>query len=415
MKYCGPRKHYDDYLITIRSTAFEEALNRSRMRIVNILDNGSKINYGVWISAVSTAAALRKKYGVPSEVWFPANNQPLLNDSVTTIQIADTSLMGLQRLVKDRLLNAQDTIIQTHGSWRFPTKWGASLAKEGFAWVYTPHGMLNKHGFSIKPWKKWPYWLLKEKNMIGQASLVRVVSSDEGKDLVKLDPLLTQVKCIANGIEPKQVDLLHKDYEVNHVLFMGRLFHGKGVVPMVKGWMDSTLFQNPKFKLIIAGPDQGELTKVKALLNGSTKPNVEYVGPIYHKDKHDWLSKANYFILPSFSEAFSTSILEAMNYGCLPLLTTHCHFPEVFDLQLGLRITTSPQGIKSGLERLPIMEKDLLVKNQRRAQSFIQDYYTLDHIADQQYRSFKQLLQPGSLSIPTIKAPSTNRAKMQRI
>ena len=387
------------------------------MRIVHILDNGSKINFGVWISAVSTAAALRDQYGVQSEVWFPTTNQPLQKESVHTIQIKNTSIAGLQNLINERQLHPQNTVIQTHGSWRFPTKWGSYLAEKGYQWVYTPHGMLNKHGFSIKPWKKWPYWFMKEKKMIGKASMVRVVSSDEGKDLKKLDSLLSHVKCIANGIDPKQVNLGKKDYEVQQVLFMGRLFHGKGVVPLVKGWLKSSLFQHPKFRLIIAGPDQGELSKVEALLNNISHPNVQYIGPIYHEDKHNWLSKANYFILPSFSEAFSTSILEAMNYGCLPLLTKHCHFPEVFDLQLGLRITTTPDGIKSGLERLLYMDKSVLVNQQKRAQAFIQDHYTLEHIAELQFRSFKQLLPSSRLAIPKLLVSSANTTppKMQSI
>lgn len=362
------------------------------MKVINLVDNGSKLNYGVWISAISTAKYLRERYGVESEVWFPKIDEPLMSPDVETRQLEATDLSYISKLIADIGLKPKETIVQSHGSWRFPTRIGHFMHQAGFRWVYTPHGMLNKHGFSIKPLKKWPYWMMFEKPMIQQADMVRVVSSSEKLDLLHYAPQLKHVTIIGNGIEPVANRLDEKDHEVNRVLFMSRLFHGKGVVPMVEAWLKSSLLNHPKFQLVIAGPDQGELDKVNQLLSSVPNSNVEYIGPIYKEEKHGWLSKANYFILPSFSEAFSTSILEAMSYGCVPLITRNCNFPEVFEAGLGIEITTEVDGIKDGLTQLLKISKDFLKVQQQSAKAFIHERYTLEQIARQQYSQFSSCL-----------------------
>lgn len=364
------------------------------MKIINILDNGTKINFGVWISAISTAKDLKKSFDIDSEIWFPEAENVLLDDSVTTVQLPSTSIPYLHQLIQERGLDPKEVIVQTHGSWRFSTKWGYEMKKMGFRWIYTPHGMLNTHGFETKKYKKIAYWNLMEKWLVKKADFVRVVSAQEGKEMQKLTGTNTKIRQISNGIPTHQADLSKKDKGVKTFLFMSRLFYGKGILPLVKAWVSSSLNNNPEYRLVIAGPDQGELEKVNAVLAQFPSNNVSYVGPIYGEEKEAWLDRSTYFVLPSFSEAFSTSILEAMSHGCIPLITPNCNFPEVFEKGLGIEITTEENGIKNGLETTLEFAATKIEKMQSAAARFVNTYYSLGHIAKTQAHYFFNIEKP---------------------
>ena len=362
------------------------------MRIINLLYQGSNINYGVWISAISTAQILKDRFGVYSEIWYPKTSNPLENPSVKTVQLERTSTKEVKKMIEQYQLNPKDTIIQTHGSWRYTSRWGYIFKKLGYKWIYHPHGMLNQHGFEEKGLKKSIYWHLIEQFLMKHADVIRLVSSPEALDLkwkLKNSPPLC---IIPNGVEATHFDSSAKDKVLRYVLFMSRLFHGKGVVPMVKGWLNSQLNNNSDYQLVIAGPDQGELEKINLLLKSNPTSNIRYIGPIYREEKEKWLNSSSFYILPSYSEAFSTSILEGMAHGLIPIITPNCNFPEVFNEGLGIKIETSPTSIARQLNNLPTLEDPDMYALQERCAHFIQNHYTLDQVAQKQYDLFLELI-----------------------
>src|SRR5690606_2109470 len=148
---------------------------------------------------------------------------------------------------------------------------------------------------------------------------VRAVSRPEKANLEK--QLGRGVTLVENGVTLPE-DLPPKDDQETLFLFMARLHYKKGVAPLVRAWKRVMDGAGEK-TLVIAGPDEGELEKIRPLLTG----NVRYIGAVYGKEKEDWLKRSHYYFLPSFSEGFPTSVLEAMSYGLTPLITAGCNFP----------------------------------------------------------------------------------------
>ncbi len=107
----------------------------------------------------------------------------------------------------------------------------------------------------------------------------------------------------------------------------------KGIVPLVKAWLQSALLNNTACRLIIAGPDEGELPLIQSLITDAT--NIEYIGMVSGDAKDKLLASASYYLLPSFSEGFPTSLLEAMEKGAIPVITRGCNFNEVFEQNIG--------------------------------------------------------------------------------
>src|SRR5207249_4774582 len=83
-----------------------------------------------------------------------------------------------------------------------------------------------------------------------------------------------------NGFKPAKKVEWETKKKKKIFLFMARLHHKKGVLPLVKAWLHSPLQNNANYELVIAGPDEDELKKIKPLLAQSD--NAIYVGPIYN-------------------------------------------------------------------------------------------------------------------------------------
>ena len=124
------------------------------MKVINIVDNASKINYGIWNAAISTTKILAEKYQIESDLWYPAIENSLIDRDMNTTALSATHIRYIEQLVERKGLHPSHTIINTHGCWRFPTLWGHRLAQLGFSWVYVPHGMLESWSVFSKMAKK---------------------------------------------------------------------------------------------------------------------------------------------------------------------------------------------------------------------------------------------------------------------
>jgi glycosyltransferase involved in cell wall biosynthesis len=267
-----------------------------------------------------------------------------------------------------------------------PTRIGIKLKNKGFPWVYVPHGMLEPWSLSQKWYIKYPYFWLFEKKWSLQANLVRAVSQPEGINLQKIYP---HVVYIPNGNKPPQ-NLPSKIWNVRplNFLFLGRLHKKKGLIPLVKSWKLSKLNNDPNYQLIIAGPDDGLLHQLSNELKSSN--NILYVGPVFGQAKEQLLKNSHFFLLPSYSEGFPTSVVEAMQYGLIPVISEGCNFPEVFANQLAFKAEPNINSIKNALELVVATQNIALIAD--KCQKFATEQFSIEHIADLQYQCYSSLL-----------------------
>ncbi len=358
------------------------------MNIINIIDNISQVNFGIWNAAIATAKQLKELFQVESELWFPEVKECPELEHVTMVPLKDTSIEAIEVLLTKRELNALDTIIVTHGCWQYATKWGAELKKKGFRWIYTPHGMLEPWSMQQKKWKKKIYYSLIEGPLTKKADFVRAVGTPELKNLQKK---YTNTILIPNGIDAYTMQ--EKEYtKPVQFLFMARLHHKKGILPLVQAWISSTLNNNANYILQIAGPDDGEKETMLKLIKDSKTQNIHYLGPQYGEEKDELLRNSHFYILPSYSEGFPTSVLEAMQYGLIPIITEGCNFPEVFEDQKAIQITPETTSIIEGLEKVKQIHPENFQRMSTEANQYINKNYTLSKIATMQYELYFRIL-----------------------
>lgn len=357
------------------------------MQIINLVPGVKKVQFGIWNAAVSTTKYLKRQYKVESEMWYPKHTFDNSYEGLKTVELKTTDLRTLQELIIKRKLHPNNSIFVTHSSWNHQTRWGAQVQKKGFRWVYIPHGTLEPWSMSQGKLKKQLYFQFQEGPMTTKADAIVAVGHPEMNNL-KQRYKNTRIERIPNGVEIPALPE-KKDGKVSY-LFLARLHHKKGVLPLVQGWIASQLNNRAGYELTIAGPDQGEIEKINPLLSRTN--NVKYIGPQYGKDKTKLLEKSHFYVLPSYSEGFPTSVLEAGSFGLIPLITDGCNFPELFDAKLAVKISPDVDRIKTGLESTIEINELKRSKWQHQLVDFIETNYSLSVIAEKQYQLYSELL-----------------------
>lgn len=251
----------------------------------------------------------------------------------------------------------------------------------GFTWIYVPHGMLEPWSMKQGLIKKYLYWYLLEKKWVRNADLVRAVSTIEQNNLQKT--LNRKVHCVENGVVIPEK--FYKSKKEETFLFLSRLHYKKGILPLVQAWC-LVMHDQVNKNLVIAGPDEGELKKIRQYLGG----NIKYIGSVYGQDKAKLLAGSHYFLLPSFSEGFPTSVLEAMSYGLIPLISKWCNFETVFTEKLGYECNPDRKSITGVLEILNEKSFDTALSDRNR--QYIERNFSQEKIGEKLYQLYKTVI-----------------------
>jgi glycosyltransferase involved in cell wall biosynthesis len=108
---------------------------------------------------------------------------------------------------------------------------------------------------------------------------------------------------------------LEKD---QYILFLSRIVPEKGIHFLIEAYREL----KTDVKLVIAGDathTEDYLEKCKKLAHGD--PRIILPGPWYGEHKQEAFSNARFFVLPSTIEGMPIVLLEAMSYGCCPLVS----------------------------------------------------------------------------------------------
>ncbi len=365
------------------------------MRIIHFIDSLEKVNFGVWSAALIPSQELKERFGVESIAFYPipgysVKAEDLYGAKGYPLSVADLKA-GIKGLAVKHKLNPETDIICTHGSWRYPTKWAYQLSLKGFKWVYCPQGMLEPWSMAQKAWLKSVYLKLIEGPSVSKCALIRAVSTPELNRLKERFPK-QNIAWIPNGSYPVDLDL-NKTINPRTWVFLSRINKKKGVVPLVKAWKNSSLFNKEGEQLWIAGPDDGDLPLLKAELNQSDElGNIRYLGPAFGKAKNELLSLATFFCLPTVSEGFPSSIVEALHYGIVPICSQGANFPELFKAGLAIDCGTEVSEIQKALEEAVEMDAKQTTELAIQGQHFARKGFSVAKVAEIQYEQFSALL-----------------------
>jgi len=283
------------------------------------------------------------------------------------------------RLPKSLLLDLyewQPNLVHLHSVYTPPNVALASwLHKQGIPYVVTPHGGLSPYVLRRRWHLKAPYRLLFELPTLNRALFVHAVADVEN---IKNYGVRVPIVTAPNGMDLTMIPTnLNKELLAHHFpqvhgkrvfLFLGRLdpLH-KGLDLLIEGF---SLAQIEDASLVLVGPDwQGSRRALETLSHElGIASQVIFTGPVYGKEKFDFLASADVFVHTSRWEAgVPFSVLEATAVA-KPCLTTVAADPSamLFRYQAGIIVSSEGRDIAKGLKQLAIMSTtDLQVIGER--------------------------------------------------
>lgn len=224
-------------------------------------------------------------------------------------------------------------LLHIQGIWSAASIYGRIAALMNIPIVVSPRGMLDPWILARRPVMKAVHAALFERPMLRRAHLHALNDTEESAAAAFMPSLRGRIFVVPNGIPP--ADTPASEPQRQGALYIGRLHPKKQVQELAMHWRGCPSLAGQQ--LIIAGwGERAYEEQVRAVADAA--PNVNFVGPLYGEAKMAALRKARFFILPSLSEGLPMAVLEAIQYGCIPVITDACNLPKLFRDGIALRI-----------------------------------------------------------------------------
>lgn len=252
-------------------------------------------------------------------------------------------------------------IVHSHSVFLWPT-WAAARFSRGAGVPYlmSPRGMLVKELIERRNrWAKRAWIELFEKKNLKMAAAIHATSELEAAEIRRFNWRLPQIAIIPNGVD-KLVKTANEEISPDvkeitaarpYALFLGRISWKKGLDRLLRAFARTNVG-----RLIVAGPDDEallpELLRLTHDLQMTTR--VQFLARIVNDaDKAYLYASAQLFVLPSYSENFGNTVLEAMQYAKPVVVTPEVGAAEIVrQAQGGLIVDRDPVPLGEAIGRL---------------------------------------------------------------
>ncbi|MCA9367243.1 glycosyltransferase [Candidatus Kaiserbacteria bacterium] len=164
------------------------------------------------------------------------------------------------------------------------------------------------------------------------------------------------------------------------ILFLGRLNRKKGVDMLIEAYAKMV---NKTPALVIAGPDDGQMDEVKALVQKhQLGDRVLFTGLLQGNDIWSAYRDADLFVLPCRTDTFPMAIIESCAMGTPILTTDNC---EIAHIVRGAAGETTPFDADEFANKMDALMDDpeRLKKYSVSAQRMIQNEFSMQAVGDQ--------------------------------
>lgn len=150
----------------------------------------------------------------------------------------------------------------------------------------------------------------------------KIVLSSVEKELIVNKYHAKIVFELPNSVDLKEAEMFTRQFPVKppvRILYIGRIVKSKGIDYIIQA-LDILKKKAIPFKFIMAGsgPDEKEYLKQLSEIPGDS---FEFKGLVSGSLKTGLLKQCDIFLLPSLYEGLPVSLLEAMSFGLVPVVT----------------------------------------------------------------------------------------------
>lgn len=300
---------------------------------------------------------------------------------------------SLARFIREDISNFD--IVHIHGLYRFPPTYAAYCArKKNVPHIICPHGALDPylHNRSTKsPILKRAYHQFFDLANLRGASAIQYATREE-RDRARHLKLKTSSFVLPHGVEETRYRHLPEKGYFRHllgvgdaplVLFLGRLNFVKGLDLLIPAFEKLHTF-HPRAHLVIAGPDSnGYGRKVREWARQSvSKRHIHFFGYLEETAVREALTDASMLALPSYTESFGMTVIEAMACSTPVVISKNVHIHrEVEQAQAGFVTGESAGSLSAAMSSL-IGAPEMAGKMGDAGRQLVMQHYTWNSIIE---------------------------------
>jgi glycosyltransferase involved in cell wall biosynthesis len=249
--------------------------------------------------------------------------------------------------------------------------------------------------------EKWPGWE-RSRGRAPQAYWDRIAQEWAEADLVLVNSIWSQTSLIRQGVPAEKIRVIPVAYEPNigpvplvrqhdgplTVLWLGSVILRKGIQYLIEA---ARQLDRSRFNFVIAGP-----VGISPAAVATAPPNMTFLGKVTRDQIDDIYRRADVFVLPTLSDGFAFTQVEAMSKG-LPVITTPNCGEVVTDGKDGLIVPAADAfGLAGAMNRL---DQDRALLQEMSHNAFIRSTQFLMPTQARQVEAAVQELKelPGSL------------------
>ena len=177
------------------------------------------------------------------------------------------------------------------------------------------------------------------------------------------------------------------------VLFLGRLHRIKGLAYLIRAFARLRV-QLPDCLLVIAGPDDGELSHLQALASRlRLREQVLFTGPLYGEDKLAAYVDAEVLASPAVYEIFGLVPFEALMCGTPVIVTDDCGSGQLIrEAQAGYLVPYGDvEGLATALLRA-LTNREEAMRKVKAGQAYIRERLDWDVIVGDLQKVYAEVL-----------------------
>ncbi|MBC7919822.1 MAG: glycosyltransferase, partial [Ferruginibacter sp.] len=250
--------------------------------------------------------------------------------------------------------------------WNFPVLAAALACRHHrVPYVISPRGTVYPETIALKSaFLKKVYYALFAGRCLTGASLVHFTAEDERDKVTRYLGLSNASVVIPNGIDLESFRELASLAPFSHycpavgkspyLLFLGRISFKKGLNLLIPAFAQLVASQ-PQFRLVIAGPDEEgyQARLVETIVDLGISDKVFFTGMLSGNAKLAAYRDAVLFVLPSYSENFGMSVVEAMACGTPVVIADQVGIAaDIEAAQAGVVTRTTVESVLAGVQGL---------------------------------------------------------------
>lgn len=309
------------------------------------------------------------------------------------------------------------------GIWNYPVAAAAHYSRvHNKPYIISPRGHLYPFATSFKPWKKLPYFNLISKRDLNGAAAIHYTTADEAESCQEYLNLDAEPIVFPNGIDAEPFKKSDKNLKISMpwledkrvILSLGRISIKKGFDTIVPMFGMLTKKFDDLHLLIVGNDEDGYKRQVKTMLktfdlgyvdlsdDGNSDSSVDssdyknikatFTGLLTGPDKVAAYKSSDFFVLPSYTENFGMTVVEAMASGVPVLISNEVGiYREIKEAKAGVVVDAEPEAFYKKLK--------LLLKNDgrcrllsKKGEKLVADKFSIDRVAEMAIEAFEGLV-----------------------